>query len=227
MIEVACIQGTAEWDAARCGSLGASSVHEAVARTKTGWGASRANCMARLIIERLTGRKQESFQSPAMRHGIETEPEARSYYAFVVGEVTEVGLVKHPTLEGTHASPDGLVGEDGLVEIKCPQAAAHLATLLGEAIPKQYLIQMQWQMACTGRAWCDFVSYCPDFPGTMQAFIQRVARDRKMIAELEGDVAEFLKETDRKRRELAAKYLGAPSTLMADLSASVALEGAA
>ena len=202
-----CVQGSPEWHAARCGSLGASALHEAVAKTKAGWGASRANRMATLIIERLTGIPQDVYQNAAMLHGIETEPEARAAYCFYRDvEVEQVGLVLHPTLSGTHASPDGLVGSDGLLEVKCPQPAAHLATLLGDPPQGKYLIQMQWQMACTGRKWTDFVSYSPSFPESMKLHVQRVKRDDKTIEQLEKDVALFLKEVDDKVAALRSQY---------------------
>lgn len=189
------IQRSDEWVKARLGSLGASSLHEAVARTKTGWGASRANRRAALIIERLTGAPQDTYQNAAMLQGIEMEPEARSAYAFYKDvDVIEVGLIRHPSIAWTHASPDGLVGEDGMLEIKAPQAAAHLATLLGEPIPEKYLIQMQWQMCCAGRAWCDFASFNRSFPEHMRLWIKRIQRDDKRIAELEDQVREFLAE---------------------------------
>lgn len=201
------IQGTDEWRAARAGSLGASSVHEAVARTKTGWGASRATRMATLVIERLTGQPQDTFQNAAMLHGVEMEPEARLNYEFMTNAtVKQIGLVRHPSIHGTHASPDGLVGTDGLLEIKCPQPAGHLSTLSGQPIPDKYMIQMQWQMKCCARDWCDFVSYNPNFPESMRLFIKRVERDADRIAELETEVAEFLAEIENKVSELRAKY---------------------
>ena len=200
-------QGSDEWKAARCGSLGASVLHEAVARTKSGWGAARANRMASIIIERLTGVPQDVFQSAAMIHGTETEPEARAAYEFRTGvDVEQVGLVLHPTIEGTHASPDGLVGKDGLIEIKCPQPAQHLATLRGEKIPDKYVKQMQWQMRCCERDWCDFVSYSPAFPEAMRLHVQRVKYDGALVSALETDVAAFLEEVEAKLNELRETY---------------------
>lgn len=201
------VQGTDEWRRARAGSLGASVVHEAVARTKTGWGASRANRMATLVIERLTGEPIDTFQTSAMLHGIETEPEARVAYEFYRNAtVTEIGLVRHPSIAGTHASPDGLVGENGLLEIKCPQPAQHLNTLMGEAIPDKYVVQMQWQMRCCEREWTDFVSYNPAFPDPMRLFVQRVFRDDKRIGELEEMVVPFLDEVSEKVAALRKRY---------------------
>lgn len=192
---VDCEQGSDEWRMARLGKVGASGVADATARTKTGWGASRANLAARLVAERLTGALSEGFTNDAMRWGTEKEPEARQVYQFVHGvDVKQVGLVLHPSIEMTVASPDGLVGDDGLVEIKCPQTATHIETLLCREADSRYIKQMQWQMACTGRQWVDWVSYDPRMPGEMQLFVRRVNRDPVVIAELEKQVSEFLGE---------------------------------
>lgn len=200
-------QGTDEWRRARAGSLGASQIHEAIAKTKTGWGASRASRMAALVIERLTGIPQDTYQNAAMLHGIETEPEARAAYEFYSdADVQLVGLATHPTIPGTHASPDGLVGADGLLEIKCPQPAQHLATLGGEAIPDKYAIQMLWQMRCCDRAWCDFASYNPAFPESMKLHVQRFHRNDARIADLEFEVGKFLSELDDTVRRLRERY---------------------
>lgn len=200
-------QGSPEWIAARVGSLGASCIHEAVARTKSGWGASRANLMARLISERLTGLPQDTYQTPAMLHGINTEAEARDCYVFRTDAAVETcGLFRHPTINGTHASPDGLVGSDGLLEIKCPSSSTHIDTLLEAGIPSKYVLQMQWQMACTGRAWCDFISFDPRLPESMRLYVQRVERAPAIIAELERDISGFLDELDTRVRALVAKY---------------------
>ena len=201
------VQGSEEWKAARAGSLGASSLHEVIAKTKSGWSASRANRMAALLVERLTGVPQDTFQNSAMLHGIETEPEARAAYEFRMNaNVQTVGLVYHPVLDGTHASPDGLVGDNGGLEIKCPQPAAHLDALLGEPIPDKYVVQMQWMMRCCDRAWCDYVSYSPAFPESMRLLITRVRRDDTRVAELEKEVEAFLSELDAKVRELTKRY---------------------
>ena len=204
------VQGTEEWRLARVGSLGASRIADAIARTKTGYGASRANLMAELICERLTGQPAPTFVSAAMQHGTETEPEARDAYCFYTSnQVEQVGLIRHPKIEQSHASPDGLIGDDGMLEIKCPQPAAHLETLTSKQIPAKYVTQMMWQLACSGRQWVDFVSYSPSFPENMRLFIKRVTRDEARIKELESEVAAFL-------LEMAVKLPGAfrrfPST---------------
>lgn len=198
-----CEQGSEAWHQARLGSLGASRLHEAVARTKTGWGASRDNVMADLIIEKLTGKPTEAFVSRFMLHGIETEPEAREAYKFYRGsDVREVGLARHSSIQGTHASPDGVVGDEGLLEIKCCAPATHLSALLGESLPDKYVVQALWQMACMERGWCDVAYYNPAFPEEMQLLIRRVHRDNRRIGELEGLVELFLEEMETKLAKL-------------------------
>jgi putative phage-type endonuclease len=201
------IQGSDEWKALRMGKVTASRVADVVARTKTGYGASRANYMAQLIAERLTGTVAEAYTNAAMIHGTETEPEARAAYEFYQGATVEqVAFVLHPKIDQAGASPDGLVGADGLVEIKCPNTATHLETLLGQAVPAKYIDQMQFQMACTDRKWCDFASYDPRLPENMRLFVRRVERDDKRIAELESEIAAFLLEMAVKLSELNSLY---------------------
>lgn len=203
-----CEQNSAEWLAARCGSLGASSIADMVAKTRTGWGASRFNLAAKLVCERLTGTPQESYTNAAMQWGHDTEPQARAMYEFMRDvAVQQVGLVLHPSISKSHASPDGLVGDDGLIEIKCPNTATHIETLLSEDVEGKYVKQMQWQMACCGRAWCDFVSFDPRLPAEMQIFVQRVRRDDEFIAELEREARLFLAEIDKTIATLSDKYL--------------------
>lgn len=201
------IQGTPEWAALRAGKVTASRVSDIIARTKTGYSTSRANYLAQLVAERLTGTPAETFSSPAMQWGTDTEPAARGAYEFMRdAEVIEVGFVHHPTIAMSGASPDGLVGEDGLVEIKAPLTATHLDTLLGQSVPSKYVTQMQWQMASTGRRWCDFASFDPRLPATMQLFVKRVHRDDVMIASIEKEVRAFLAELDDKIETLLRIY---------------------
>lgn len=201
------IQGSPEWHQARLGRVTASRVADVMARTKSGYSASRAGYMAELIAERLTQTAASSFTTAAMQWGTEHEPEARAAYEFMAGcEVVEVGFVEHPTVAMTGASPDGLVGEDGLVEIKCPNTATHLDTLLSQTIPGKYQTQMLWQMACTGRQWCDFASYDPRMPEHMRLFIARLHRDDARISEMEREVSTFLAEMDAKLSSLNAIY---------------------
>jgi putative phage-type endonuclease len=188
-------QGTPEWFAQRLGKVTASRIADIMAKTKTGVSASRGNYLAQLVAERLTGQSADTFKSGAMQHGTETEPQARMVYEAETGQiVTEVAMINHPTIEMSGASPDGLVGTDGLVEIKCPNTSTHIASLMADKAPSGYIPQMQWQMACTGRAWCDFVSFDPRMPDDMQLFIKRVPRDEALIAEYEDEVIKFLAE---------------------------------
>lgn len=200
-------QGTPEWLALRAGKVTASRVADVIAKTKTGYGASRANYMAELIAERLTGETAEKFTNAAMQWGTDKEPEARDLYAFMTdAEVEQVGFVEHPSLNDCGASPDGLVGEDGLVEIKCPNTATHIDTLIGQAVPAKYVTQMQWQMACTGRQWCDFVSYDPRLPESMRIFIKRVERDQSAIDDMSAEIIVFMVELREKVAKLQDLY---------------------
>lgn len=200
-------QGTAEWLALRAGKVTASRVADVIAKTKTGAGASRANYMAELIAERLTGEPAEKFVNAAMAWGTEKEPEARALYEFLTdAEVTQVGFVPHPTISDSGASPDGLVGTEGMVEIKCPNTATHIETLLGQVVPAKYITQMQWQMACTGRQWCDFASYDPRMPDSMRLFVKRIERDEQFIETTSQEIVAFLEELSEKEQALRSRY---------------------
>lgn len=190
-------QGTPEWFAQRCGKATASRIADIIATTKTGPSASRKNYLAQLVAERLTGTVAESYTNAAMQWGTEKEPEARAAYAFLHADGVDVlpaEFVTHPSIPMAGASPDGLVGADGLVEIKCPNTATHIETLLGGGVDKKYITQIQWQLACTGRQWCDFVSYDPRMPEHLAIWVKRVPRDDAMIEELESAVRVFLAE---------------------------------
>lgn len=190
-------QGTDEWLQERCGKVTASRIADLMATTRSGYAASRDNYKAQIIAERLTGCVAASFTNAAMIHGTETEPEARRAYEFFVDrDVQQVGFVPHPTIEMSGASPDGLVGADGLLELKCPNTATHIDTLLSGRIPDKYHKQMQFQMACTGRQWCDYASYDNRMPERMRLFVKRVDRDETDIAEIETEVKAFLAEID-------------------------------
>lgn len=200
-------QRTEAWHQARMGKVTASRVADLMAKTKSGPSSSRANYMATLIVERLTGVREEGFTNAAMIWGTDTEPQARAAYEFLTdAEVVEEGFVLHPAIADFGASPDGLVGDVGLLEIKCPQTAAHIETLLTGEVPGKYKTQMQAQMACTGRAWCDFVSFDPRMPGEMQLFVKRVHRDEVFIAAMEGEIAAFLAELAQKLDALRDRY---------------------
>jgi putative phage-type endonuclease len=195
-------QRTDDWFAARLGKVTASRVADVIAKTKTGYGAGRANYMADLVVERLTGQKASSFSNAAMEWGTQTEPQAKAAYAAKTGILVEdVGFIDHPTVAMSGASPDGFA-EDGLIEVKCPNTATHLEYVLAELPPLKYFTQMQWQMACTNRPWCDFVSFDPRLPERLQLLVVRVLRDDDYIKMLEQEVNTFLQELDDKLNKL-------------------------
>lgn len=199
-----------EWFAIRCGKVTASRMGDLMATTRSGPGASRATYMGELIAERLTGKPAERFQSEAMKWGVDNEPHANAAYVFFRDvQIDPVGFVAHPSIANSGASPDGLVGVEGLIEIKCPQTATHIETLLSETIYVRYIYQMQWQMACTGRQWCDFVSFDSRMPPNMQMYCKRFQRNEKTIAELESAVKSFLREMEDKITALNQR-LGKP-----------------
>ena len=200
-------QGSAEWHAKRCGKVTASKIADMLSKTKNGWGAGRTNYRAQLVAERLTGIVADSYTNEAMEWGTATEAEARDAYSFYCNaDVVQIDFVDHPSIEMTGCSPDGLVSEHGLVEIKCPNTATHITTLLGGTIPGKYQLQMMWQMACTGRHWCDFVSFDPRMPDDMRMFVQRLERDDAKIAEIAAEVGVFLGEVDAMVSDLTALY---------------------
>lgn len=212
------LQRTPEWFAARLGKVTASRVSDVIATTKTsGYSTSRANYEAELIVERLTGAPAERFQNEAMRFGTENEPHARAAYEFHRdASVTECGFIDHPFIDMAGASPDGLIGELGLIEIKVPNTATHIDTLLTQKIPEKYRTQMLWQMACTNREWCDYVSFDPRLPEDMRLFVKRLNRDNEKIAKLEAEVQVFLDGVSSKIALLQRSH---------DITAHVAAEG--
>jgi putative phage-type endonuclease len=185
------------------GKVTASRVVDVIAQTKSGVSASRANYMAQLVVERITNKVEESYSNAAMAWGTEHEPMARAEYEILRGVmVNEIGFVPHPTIKNSGASPDGLVGDKGLIEIKCPNTATHIETLLTREIPKKYMCQMYWQMACTGREWCDFVSYDPRMPDHLKLCVINVPYNAGLIEGLEIEIAKFLNEVDLKVEKL-------------------------
>ena len=201
-------QGTDEWKLQRVGKVTASRVADVIAKTKSGYSTSRANYRAELVAERLTNIPAEGYQNAAMQWGTNTEPQARAAFEFFRDtEVALVGFIDHPSIGMSGASPDGLIGSDGLIEIKCPISATHIDTLLGKKVPAQYVTQMQWQMACTGRKFCEFVSFDPRMPEPLQLFVARVNRDDALIATLETEVVSFLNEVQGQINLLTEAYL--------------------
>ncbi len=197
-------QGSPEWFQQRYGNASASRIADVIAKTKSGYSASRENYLTQLVLERF-GIFEESFTSEAMQYGTDTEPFARATYEIANNVIVEqVGYILHPTIKNSGASPDGKVN-DGLIEIKCPNSKTHFEYLLGEKVPNKYKPQMAWQMACTGAKWVDFVSYDNRVPEGLQYFEIRYMRDNEYIAELEAEVTQFLIEVEQRFELLKSK----------------------
>jgi putative phage-type endonuclease len=194
------LQGTDEWRKARLGKITASRISDVMAKGKNGApSATRANYMADLIAERLTGVPIESYTSKEMERGTLKEPDARAAYEFFTDCVIEsVGFIPHPTIKMAGASPDGFVGKDGIVQFKCPLTKTHIETLLGKSIPNDYLLQVQWEMACSERDWCDFTSFDDRLPPRLQKYTRRIPRDDLLIEKLEEAVMAFDAEIEEK-----------------------------
>jgi putative phage-type endonuclease len=197
-------QRTEEWFQQRLGKVTASRISDVIAKTKTGVSTSRQNYLIQIVSERLTGKKGDSFVNQAMLDGIERESAARELYERTRGvSVTEVGFFDHPVIKNSGASPDGAVNAEedgkyaGLIEVKSPIETTHTNTLMSKSVPSKYIPQMQWQLACTGAKWVDFVSYNPNFPEELQLFVARVDRNDDMINELETEVIKFLDEVEQ------------------------------
>lgn len=188
-------QGTPEWFAQRLGKLTASRMADVLATTKSGPAASRKNYMAQLVAERLTGQPAESFSSAAMAWGTEHEPLARAEFEILTDySVEQVAFIDHPTIEWCGASPDGLILDSGLLEIKCPNTATHIEYLLAGKPPAKYVPQMLLQLACTGRQWCEFVSYDPRMPEEHRLFMVTFQPKPEEIEAVEQAAREFLAE---------------------------------
>ena len=206
---LALVQRSDAWFQACVGSIGASRVHDIIAKGAGGApSASRKNLLAQIVVETLTGKSASSgFKTAAMDQGTEREPQGRSEYSFITGnEVQEVGMFLHPRLVGSHASPDGAIGDQGLLELKCPEPAEHMRMLLGGKIKAAYETQADWQLACSERKWVDWCSFSPEFPIAMQLFKVRIYRDIGRIVALEAEVADFIREVKEAVEKLKATY---------------------
>jgi putative phage-type endonuclease len=190
-------QGTAEWHQLRLGKVTASRVADILAKTKSGASASRNNYLIELALQRVTKTIEPSYTNDAMAWGTATEPQARVAYEVTTGNfVDQVAFVDHPTIVGFGCSPDGLVGSDALIEIKCPSSATHWSYIKANEPPQKYVIQMQAQMAVTGAKWCDFVSFDPRMPERSQLLIVQVPRDPDFILFMETEIKQFLSEVE-------------------------------
>jgi len=199
-------QGSPEWLKLRLGKLTASRMADVLATTKTGQSASRKNYMAQLVAERLTGQVGESFTNSAMAWGTDNEPIARAEYEMMHDVmVDQVDFVDHPSIAMCGASPDGLIGDNGLIEIKCPNTATHIDYILSGKPPTKYLPQMALQMLCTGREWCDFVSFDPRMPSKHRLFVVRFTPDLEYLDRVKNEATLFLYEVANLVEQLESK----------------------
>ncbi len=199
-------QGSPEWFEARLGKVTASNLVNVLMKPSA---AGFANYRAKLICERLTGTYEEGFTNAAMQNGKDLEDQARAFYEMETGNTVDlVGFIDHPTIPMTGASPDGLIGTDGNLELKCVSPAVHLAFIDGKMIDKKYRDQMLWQMECTQTAWTDFATFCPSFPPSMRLFVQRVPYDSKDATEARGKVTAFLADVSAAVKRLQERFPG-------------------
>lgn len=198
-------QQSPEWFAARLGKATASRFKDVLATIKNGEAATRRNYRMQLVVERLTGQKEEGYTNQAMSWGNDNEPLARIAYEVQSGMiVTQVDFIAHPALMAG-ASPDGLIDADGGIEIKCPfQSAVHIETIQS-GMPSEHMPQVQGAMWITGRQWWDFVSYDPRMPEHLQLYVQRIERDDSYIKDLESKVTAFLQEVDATIQQLNSR----------------------
>lgn len=202
------LQCSEDWHADRCGKVTASRVKDVDAKPKTG---KALNALGLTILtERLTGVQEEKPTTKAMQWGIDQEPYAIAAYENETGNfVISTGLIDHPSIENCGASPDGLVGKDGQIEVKCPTPSVHLNTLLLREVPSEYLPQITLQLACTRREWCDFVSYCPLLPDHLQIVVIRIFAKDLDIAGIEMAVIKFNQTIFKALQQLEFKELAA------------------
>jgi len=200
------IQGSIEWLKDRLGHVSASNVKACSAYLKDGKteGATRRDYRIQLVTERLKGEPTpQGYVSADMQRGIDLEPVARATYEAITGNlVDQCGFVKHPTIPFFGASPDGLIGEDGLLEIKCPKSATHIGYILDKQAPAEYKAQMNAQILCTGRKWVDFMSFDDSMPEHLQVFIVRYIPEQKALDKMLESVTVFLQETEEMYQQL-------------------------
>jgi hypothetical protein len=202
-------QGSKEWLELRLGKVTASRITDVLAKGKSGEALTREDYRYELVVQRLTGDPGESFTNAAMEWGTTTEPQARIVYEAEMGLfVEQVPFVLHSSIEWFGCSPDGLVQDTGLVEIKCPSSKNHIKYLNAGKPPAKYVPQMQCQMAVTGRQWCDFVSFDPRLPPDLQLFVARLDRDEEYIKSMEVEVVKFLTEVETMYTQLKERNHG-------------------
>ena len=222
-------QGSPEWHALRVGKVTASRLGDVCGKRKDGkWRAERRDYMFELAFERLHGKPKQAYVTQEMLDGQLREPAARAEYELRRRcEVQQIGFVDHPTIAMSGASADGFVGEDGLIEIKCPKPSTHFDYYHAGVVPDDYVPQIDWNFACNPtRKWCDFISWHPEFPEHMALFVARLHRNDARIAENEAIVRAFLKEVDAIEAEFRATPTTRRNPLMQQLQASVEQLGA-
>lgn len=202
-------QGTYEWLCEKAGHASASHANDILAKIKSGEAASRRRYRTQLVIERLTGEPATSFVTPPMQWGIDVEPQARIAYEVATGEIViEQPFIKHPEIKWCGCSPDGFVGDDGMVQFKCPDTHTHISYLLAGVVPTDYYAQMQFEMWVTRREWSDFVSFDPRVPEHLRLFTVRLHRDGAYLMTLETEVRKFLTEVERDHQKLMERGNG-------------------
>jgi putative phage-type endonuclease len=194
-------QGSPEWMALRIGKIGGSRVADLLTEGRGGAESlTRKKYKNELIRERLTGKKLDTYKTPAMQRGIDLEPMARAWYEVKYNTfVDQVAIVLHPSIDGAQCSPDGLVeATNSLIEIKIPNPENHLDNILtGGKQLEQYYDQVQWQLACMPeKEFCDLVSYDPEMPDHLQGFVKRIYRDDEYINNMQNAVIAFLSEIE-------------------------------
>jgi hypothetical protein len=206
---ISCEQGTLEWKELRCGIVTASRFADVMDFTKKGEGAGRKKYRSEIICEILTGQPYPQYESWEMKWGKDQEPFARAAYEMQHDVLVETpGFVKHATIARFGGSPDGYVGDDGMIQIKCPNTTTHLNWMLAGTIPVEHAPQMIAEMAVYGREWCDFVSFDPRLPEHLQLFVRRWSRNERLIAGTEQEVVHFNAEVDQVLAALPKKPQG-------------------
>lgn len=191
------VQGSEEWLKLRVGKISASRAKDLLATARYGEAAGYRNLKTELAVERITGKRAERYVTKQMEYGTETEAVAATMYQLATGVVAkECGIFE---IDGTNvvASPDRLVGDDGLIEIKCRELANHVESMLSGKVPTEYYKQIQFQLWVTNRQWCDYVSYGDEMPSNAQLFIKHIERDEEVINEIIDKVAEIEEDIEK------------------------------
>jgi len=191
-------QGTEEWLKKRLGKITGSTIHKIMSAKENS--STRSKLLQDLTLERISGSPTKNIVTGPMARGLELESEARKAYELVNKKVILTGFIDHPSIKQAGASPDGLIGEDGLIEIKCLNIKNHNDIVKKETLPKQYNLQIQFQLACTNREWCDFVAYHPESDHPL--YVKRVLPEYVLIKEIHEKAIIFVGEVEEKYRAM-------------------------